>query len=149
VTVTGPQGTQETTTDIEGRYRVPFLRPGNYRVRAVLAGYTTIEQPNVIIQLGETVDLLLTMVRRGLRRTPSQFATPASLKLEIARRTEQPLNNSLPNTRQHRVLIRATGQSSKPLVGSVGFPTEVSAPIRYASRSRPEAYLCNKLAIRV
>ena len=66
VTVAGPQGTQETTTDTEGRYRVPFLTPGSYTVRAMLAGFNTIEQPNVTIRLGQTVDLLLTMAVAGI-----------------------------------------------------------------------------------
>ena len=69
VTVAGPQGTQEITTDAEGRFRVPFLTPGIHTLRATLAGFTTIEQPNVSIRLGQTVDLPLTMAVAGITQT--------------------------------------------------------------------------------
>ena len=69
VTVAGPQGTQEITTDAEGRFRVPFLTPGSYTLRATLAGFTTIEQLNVSIRLGQTVDLPLTMAVAGITQT--------------------------------------------------------------------------------
>ena len=33
VTVTGPQGSKNSTTDAEGRYSIPFLTPGVYGLR--------------------------------------------------------------------------------------------------------------------
>ena len=69
VSVAGPQGTQDTTTDTEGRFRVPFLTPGPYTVRATLDGFTPIEQTNVTIRLGQAVDLPLTMAVAGVTQT--------------------------------------------------------------------------------
>ena len=66
VTVTGAQGTQEITTDAEGRFRVPFLTPGTYAIRAALSGFTTVERADVIIRLGQTVDLTLALQIAGV-----------------------------------------------------------------------------------
>ena len=35
VTITGPQGARSVVTETDGTYRVPFLTPGTYDVRAV------------------------------------------------------------------------------------------------------------------
>ena len=77
VSVAGEKGTQETTTDAEGRFRVPFLAPGSYTVRATLDGFTTIEQPNLVIRLGQTVDLPLTMAVAGLTQAVEVRANAA------------------------------------------------------------------------
>ena len=77
VSVAGPKGTQETATDAEGRFRVPFLTPGSYTVRATLDGFATIEQPDVVIRLGQTIDLPLTMAVAGLTQAVEVRANAA------------------------------------------------------------------------
>ena len=57
VTATGPQGSRSATTDAEGRFRLPFLTPGTYAVRAELPGFKGVEQKSVPVRLGQTVDL--------------------------------------------------------------------------------------------
>ena len=57
VTATGPQGSRSATTDGEGRFRLPFLTPGTYAVRAELPGFKGVEQKSVPVRLGQTVDL--------------------------------------------------------------------------------------------
>ena len=47
VTVTGPQGAKSFVTDADGTFRVPFLTPGTYDVRAELQGFKTVEQKAV------------------------------------------------------------------------------------------------------
>jgi hypothetical protein len=69
VTVTGPQGAKTVVTDAEGRFSVPFLTPGAYVVRAELAGFKAVEQPNVTVSLGQNVDLSLKMEVGGLTET--------------------------------------------------------------------------------
>jgi hypothetical protein len=69
VTVTGTQGTQTFTSDAQGRFNAPFLTPGTYTVRAELQGFKAIEQKNVVVRLGQRVDLPLTMEVGGLTET--------------------------------------------------------------------------------
>ena len=69
VTVTGPQGTQTFTSDAEGRFNAPFLTPGTYTVRAELQGFKAVEQKNVVVRLGQRVELPVTMEVGGLTET--------------------------------------------------------------------------------
>src|SRR5262245_37189713 len=69
VTATGPQGAKIVVTDAEGRFSVPFLTPGAYVVRAELAGFKAVEQPNVTVSLGQNVDLSLKMEVGGVSET--------------------------------------------------------------------------------
>lgn len=69
VTVTGPQGVRTTVTDAEGRFNAPFLTPGVYTVRAELQGFRTTEQRNVIVSLGQRVDLNVRMDVGALTET--------------------------------------------------------------------------------
>jgi hypothetical protein len=66
VTLTGPQGARTVVTDTEGRFTQPFLTPGTYTVRAELSGFRPVEQRNILVSLGQTVDLSLQMQVGGL-----------------------------------------------------------------------------------
>jgi hypothetical protein len=57
VTVAGPQGVRQTVTQADGRYRVPFLVPGSYTVRAEGAGFKAFEQSGIVVMLGQLVDV--------------------------------------------------------------------------------------------
>jgi hypothetical protein len=61
VTVTGAQGVRATVSDAEGRFTVPFLTPGTYVVRAELQGFSSMEQPDIAVRVGATVQLPLVM----------------------------------------------------------------------------------------
>ena len=69
ITVTGPQGAKTAATDADGRFQVPYLTPGPYTVRVELQGFKAVEQSNVSVRLGQTVDLPLTMQVGGLTET--------------------------------------------------------------------------------
>jgi hypothetical protein len=61
VTVSSAQGAQTFVTDSDGRFLAPFLTPGAYTIRAELAGFRPLEQPNVQVRLGQRVTLPLTL----------------------------------------------------------------------------------------
>jgi len=69
VTVTGTQGAKTAITDREGRFSVPFLVPGSYTVRVDLTGFKSVEQKNVIVRLGFTAELNLTLQVGGVEET--------------------------------------------------------------------------------
>ena len=69
VTVTGPQGARTIVSDAEGRFNAPLLTPGQYSVRAELSGFRPVEQREITVSLGQTVDLNLQMQVGGLTET--------------------------------------------------------------------------------
>jgi outer membrane receptor protein involved in Fe transport len=69
VTITGPRGAKTAVTDGEGRFSVPFLTPGTYSVRAELQGFKTVQQNSVIVALGQTANVPVTMQVGGLSET--------------------------------------------------------------------------------
>src|SRR3954471_14999573 len=69
VTATGPQGVKTAVTDSEGRFSLPFLTPGVFTVRGELQGFKAVEQKNVTVSLGQSVDLSIRMEVGGLAET--------------------------------------------------------------------------------
>ena len=81
VTVTGVQGSQNAVTDPDGRFNFPFLTPGTYRVRAELQGFKAAEKNNVIVSLGQTVDMPLKMEVGGVTETINVTSPPTVIDL--------------------------------------------------------------------
>ncbi|HZP49371.1 MAG TPA: TonB-dependent receptor [Vicinamibacterales bacterium] len=79
VTATGPQGAKSAVTDSEGRFTVPFLTPGAYRVHAELQGFKPVDRPDVQVRLGQNVELPLTMQVGALSETVQVTAAPPTL----------------------------------------------------------------------
>jgi outer membrane receptor for ferrienterochelin and colicin len=69
VTLTGPQGTKTLVTDAEGRFSAPLLVPGTYVVKAELVGFKTVQQSNVIVRLGQSIEVMLKMDVGGVAET--------------------------------------------------------------------------------
>src|SRR6266850_3495705 len=69
VTVSGPQGSKTVSTDAEGRYAVPFLTPGTYSVRAELEGFKAAERKDIVVALGQSVDIPVTLQVGALSET--------------------------------------------------------------------------------
>src|SRR5712692_2860595 len=68
VTVQGADLTRTFTTDPEGQYRFLDLPPGRYKLTAVLQGFRTLIRDDVVVVIGQNVDLPITHVRgRRLR----------------------------------------------------------------------------------
>ena len=61
LTATGTQGAKTATTDRGGRFNIPFLTPGTYGLRAQVRGFTAVEQKDIDVRLGQTIDLTLKM----------------------------------------------------------------------------------------
>ena len=63
VTITGPSGAPVTaTTDEKGEYTVPNLTPGSYTVTVALEGFQKFESKNVVVTLGQTTRVDVTLV---------------------------------------------------------------------------------------
>jgi hypothetical protein len=69
VTVTGAQGARTVVSDADGRFSTPFLTPGVYMIRAELQGFRPVEQRNINVALGQTVELNLEMQVGALTET--------------------------------------------------------------------------------
>jgi hypothetical protein len=57
VTLTSEQGPKTFVTDSAGRFFAPYLTPGRYGARVELSGFSTIEQKNIDVRLGQRLDL--------------------------------------------------------------------------------------------
>ncbi len=69
VTLTGPQGSKSAVTDADGRYNVPLLVPGTYTAKAELQGFKSVQQQNVIVRLGQAIEVQLKMEVGGVAET--------------------------------------------------------------------------------
>ena len=57
----GVDATQTFVTDTTGDYRFLNLAPGPYKITATLQGFTTVIRENIIVAVGRSVDLPLTL----------------------------------------------------------------------------------------
>src|SRR6185436_12386870 len=69
VTATGPQGARSGVSDADGRFSIPFLTPGNYDLKAELQGFKSFEQKAVIVSVGQTTDIAVSMQVGGVTET--------------------------------------------------------------------------------
>lgn len=71
VTVSGPVliQAQVTVTGIDGRFRVPALPPGIYRVEVELEGFGSLQQNDVRVSMGATQQVNFGMVVGGVEET--------------------------------------------------------------------------------
>ena len=77
VTVTAGQGSQNFTTDEQGRFLAPFLTPGSYTVRIELQGFRPAEQRSVEVRLGQRAELSLKLTVGGMTETVEVTGTRA------------------------------------------------------------------------
>jgi hypothetical protein len=61
ITLTSEQGTKTFVTDSSGRFNAPFLTVGRYSLKVELAGFSPVEQKNIDVRLGSTLDLAFTL----------------------------------------------------------------------------------------
>jgi outer membrane receptor protein involved in Fe transport len=122
ITITGHQGSKTATTDSQGRFQVPYLVPGAYSVKAELQGFKTVEQGGILLRLGQTVDLPLTMQVGGIAETVNvQGSTPVvdTTSTTIGAALDSQLLERVPIGRRFSdTLYMAPGVSSGGTVGS-------------------------------
>lgn len=61
VSATGRAGVKSATSDLDGKFLFPYLNPGSWDVKAELSGYTTVEQLEVPIRLGQRSEVIIKM----------------------------------------------------------------------------------------
>ncbi len=77
VIVVSESGTRTATTDANGRYIVPFLRPGTYTVRVeASAGFTTVIKSDIAVALNQRVTLNFTLEPGKTETVTVTGATP-------------------------------------------------------------------------
>jgi len=76
ITVESNQGSKTYTTDGDGRFFAPYLPPGTYTVRAELQGFRTVEQQNIVLRLGQRLDLSLVLSVGGVQEAVEVVAAP-------------------------------------------------------------------------
>jgi hypothetical protein len=136
VTITGPQGSLTVTTDREGRFSTPFRIPGRYSLRAELRGFKTIDRKDIVVRLGQTVDLPLTMEVGGLTETVDVTGaspvvdtqtTTAGANLDSAMLSRLPVGRSLADTLYVAPGVSSgggTGNSNPSIAGGSGLENQ-------------------------
>jgi len=61
VTITSAQGTKTFVSDSEGTFFAPYLTPGEYSIRAELQGFAPVVRDNVVVRLGQRIEIPITM----------------------------------------------------------------------------------------
>ena len=69
VAATGAQGAKTAVSDAEGRYTIPFLIPGVYMIDLTLDGFEPVHRGGIHIELGQALDVSLTMRVGGVTET--------------------------------------------------------------------------------
>jgi hypothetical protein len=80
ITVTGQDGEKTALTDSEGKYIFPYLIPARYKVRAELPGFTTVEQNEIRIALGQRLEISFQM-RQTIRESVTVKSEPPIVDL--------------------------------------------------------------------
>jgi hypothetical protein len=76
VSLFGPGAPKEQTSDEEGRVRFLGLEPSVYRLTAVLDGYSTVDDPNIEVRVGQsaTYEITLTQIPGTIITVSSDYA---------------------------------------------------------------------------
>ena len=69
VTAQGADITRTFVSDAEGRYRFLDLAPGDYKLTSTLSGFTTSVRERVVVAVGQTVELPVTLAIGALSET--------------------------------------------------------------------------------
>ena len=62
-------GTQTTVSETDGRYRFPSLPPGRYTLTFELSGFQTTRRENIVLALGQTLNVDIALALASLQET--------------------------------------------------------------------------------
>ncbi len=79
VVLTGRTGSQEQVTDAAGNFRFIGLNPGDYSIRAELAGFQPFEQRGITVSIGATVQVRPTLPVGGVQESVTVTALSAAV----------------------------------------------------------------------
>jgi len=109
VSVKGVNGTVNTVTGSDGRFRVLNLSPGSYKVTATLTGFSTVNRENVVVATGTNVDISVGMKVASVEETITVTAeTPVIDTKRTGTSTvfTQDELSKIPNSRDPWALLR-------------------------------------------
>src|SRR6266702_6895565 len=72
---------RSAVTDVNGLYRVPALEPGVYLVRTELAGFSTVENPEIRVVATQEVTLPVTLAVKGVGEAVTVTAKAEAIEL--------------------------------------------------------------------
>jgi hypothetical protein len=81
ITNTDTRATSVATTTSDGLYRVPFLSPGTYDVRAELSGFRTETRTGAVVRVNESAVVDFDLTVAAVSETITVRATPSSVQL--------------------------------------------------------------------
>ena len=110
VTASGPSimGTQTAVTNEQGQYRFPSLPPGTYRVQYELAGFTTVVREGIVVNIGFTATVNVSLQLATLAETVTvtgQSPVVDTQNTNIQTNFTLEMIKSLPNARDIWALI--------------------------------------------
>ncbi len=76
VTITSAQGSKTETSDVNGRFRFPYLTAGKYGLQSRLQGFNTVKHQGLDVRLGSRVQVEVTMTV-GVTETVEVVGTPS------------------------------------------------------------------------
>jgi hypothetical protein len=74
----------DTTTNTEGLYRMPFLRPGDYRIKVVAPGFKNLIRDNIELRVGATLPINAVLELGSLTESVQVSAAAPLLETETS-----------------------------------------------------------------
>src|SRR5262245_11023987 len=109
VTAKNAGSSVNTTSDSAGHFRFLNLAPGSYAVSAVLKGFSTVNRDNVIVTVGNSVDIPISLKVAAVEETITVTAESPVLdtkKTGTATNFTQDELSKVPNSRDPWALLR-------------------------------------------
>src|SRR4029450_10431789 len=122
VTVVAPQGPLVFTTDSQGQFFPPYLKPGTYEVKVELMGFRPVDRTGIEVRLGQRLELTFPLAVGSLSEAvvvEGNSPVIDTSKTDVGATLDSALLNSLPVGRRFSdSLYIAPGLSSGGQIGS-------------------------------
>lgn len=134
---TGKGIRRTAVTDSDGQYRVPGLPPANYEVSVAKSGFASQVQKNVVLNLGETVDVPFQMKVSTEIRVIDVIGEPSGVDIDRGHRAvimDGSSINNLPINRPGYI-------GFIPLIGGVGNSNTTAGNADFRVKQTPQSGL--------